>query len=75
MIVTDFSFTKKDELEEVCIDSNKGSRRNLFGVIVNLSTFAPIIDHRTVMAFAVVHTEHFTFVNVKTNQTMLDAQP
>ena len=75
MIVTDFSFTKKDELEEVCIDSNKGSRCNLLKVIVNLSTLAPIINHRTVMAFTVVYTEYFTFANVEDHETVLDAQP
>ena len=68
-------FAGKEETEEICIDSNIGSRRNLFGVIVNLSTIAPMIDHRTVMAFAVVYTEYFTFANVEAHETALDAQP
>lgn len=70
-----FVFAGKDESEEIYIDSNKGSRRNLFGVIVNLSTLAPIIDHRTVMDFTVVYTEDLTFANVEANEIMLNAQP
>ena len=43
--------------------------------MVNLSTLAPIINHSTVMAFAVVYTDCFTFANVEAHETVLDAQP